>query len=81
MEGDQGGRDTGRILSAVFLCLLGISMLVVGGSCTFLWVAMGGSGMGAIGVLLALACFVVFIGGFYVLHQAIKAFREPPPER
>jgi drug/metabolite transporter (DMT)-like permease len=72
--------QTGRIVAGLFLCLLGICMVAVGGGCTIMWLIFG-TGGGLVGLLLLLLCIVAFVLGIVVLRQAMRMVRPaPPPE-
>jgi drug/metabolite transporter (DMT)-like permease len=74
------GRDphTGRTVAGIFLCLLGICMVALGGGCTILWLMFGTGGAGPIGPLLLLLCVGTFIGGVFAIRAARKMFAPPP---
>ena len=78
MTGERHEGQAGRTVAGLFLCLLGICMVALGGGCTFLWLMFGTGGMGGLGPLLLLLCIGVLIGGIFVIREARKMFRPPP---
>jgi hypothetical protein len=75
MSGDGGD---GRVVAGIFLCLLGICMVGLGGGCTILWLMFGTGGAGLIGPLLLILCIATFVGGIFAIRAARKMFGPAP---